>query len=88
MSASSATPIRQRPWRSIRPTGARMRASVHGGVSSTTYALQYGETSYSSWSPYMAPVKIVMLIGIFLTFLQATSIFIKDLATAMGRPLA
>ncbi|MFN3318362.1 MAG: TRAP transporter small permease subunit [Allorhizobium sp.] len=59
-----------------------------GGVSSTTYALQYGETSYSSWSPYMAPIKIVMVIGIFLTFLQATSIFIKDLATAMGRPFA
>lgn len=59
-----------------------------GGVSSTTYALQYGETSYSSWSPYMAPVKIIMVVGIFLTFLQATSIFIKDLALAMGRPIA
>lgn len=59
-----------------------------GGISSTSYALAYGETSYSSWSPYMAPIKIVMVIGIALTFLQATSIFIKDLAVAMGRPLA
>ncbi|HEV7415726.1 MAG TPA: TRAP transporter small permease subunit [Tianweitania sediminis] len=61
---------------------------LYGGISSTSYALQYNETSYSSWSPYMAPIKIVMVIGIFLTLLQATSIFIKDLAVALGRPLA
>ncbi|HLP70719.1 MAG TPA: TRAP transporter small permease subunit [Rhizobium sp.] len=61
---------------------------LYGGVSSTAYALKFGETSYSSWSPYMAPIKIVMVIGIALTFLQATSIFIKDLAVAIGRPLA
>ncbi|WP_319519613.1 TRAP transporter small permease subunit [uncultured Martelella sp.] len=58
-----------------------------GGVSSTSYALQYGETSYSSWSPYMAPIKITMVIGIFLMFLQTTSIFFKDLAKALGRPI-
>lgn len=61
---------------------------LYGGISSTNYAIQYNETSYSSWSPYMAPIKIVMVIGIFLTLLQATSIFIKDLAVALGRPLA
>lgn len=60
---------------------------LYGGISSTAYALQYGETSYSSWSPYMAPIKIIMVVGIGLTFLQATSIFIKDLAVAMGRPI-
>lgn len=61
---------------------------LYGGISSTNYAIQYSETSYSSWSPYMAPIKIVMVIGIFLTLLQATSIFIKDVAVALGRPLA
>lgn len=60
---------------------------LYGGVSSSAYALKYAETSYSSWSPYMAPIKIVMVIGIGLTFLQATSIFIKDLAVARGRPI-
>ena len=59
-----------------------------GGVSSTQYALKYGETSYSSWSPYMAPIKIVMVFGIFLMFLQTTSIFFKDLAKALGRDMA
>ncbi|QQM32009.1 TRAP transporter small permease subunit [Martelella lutilitoris] len=59
-----------------------------GGISSTSYALKYGETSYSSWSPYMAPIKITMVFGIFLMFLQTTSIFFKDLAKALGRPIA
>ncbi|MBP1852381.1 TRAP transporter small permease subunit [Rhizobium halophytocola] len=61
---------------------------LYGGVSSTTYALEFNETSYSSWSPYMAPIKIIMVVGILLTFLQATSIFLKDLAVAIGRPIA
>ncbi|MDI6835457.1 TRAP transporter small permease subunit [Ciceribacter thiooxidans] len=61
---------------------------LYGGVSSTAYALKFSETSYSSWSPYMAPIKIVMVVGIVLTFLQATSIFLKDLAVAIGRPIA
>ena len=58
-----------------------------------SYALEYGETSYSSWSPYMAPIKIVMCFGILLMLLQAIAFFFKDLAatrglTVDGRPLA
>jgi TRAP-type mannitol/chloroaromatic compound transport system permease small subunit len=55
-----------------------------GSLSSTQYALQYGETSYSSWSPYMAPIKIVMVCGIFLMLLQAVATFFKDLAKVRG----
>ncbi|MBI1207147.1 MAG: TRAP transporter small permease subunit [Azospirillum sp.] len=66
---------------------------LYGGISSTSYALEYNETSYSSWSPYMAPIKIIMTIGIFLMLLQAIAYFFKDLARARGitldgRPLA
>ena len=39
---------------------------LYGGFSSTEYALQYGEESYSSWAPYMAPSKIIMTFGIVL----------------------
>jgi TRAP-type mannitol/chloroaromatic compound transport system permease small subunit len=60
---------------------------LYGSVSSTTYAFRFNETSYSSWSPYMAPIKVIMTIGIFLTLLQTTSIFLKDLAVAIGRPI-
>ena len=60
---------------------------LYGSISSTTYAFRFNETSYSSWSPYMAPIKVIMTIGIFLTLLQTTSIFLKDLAVAIGRPM-
>ena len=30
---------------------------LYGGLSSTQYALEYGERSYSAWRPYMAPIR-------------------------------
>jgi TRAP-type mannitol/chloroaromatic compound transport system permease small subunit len=54
---------------------------VYGGVSSTIYALEYGETSPSAWRPYMAPIKIIMVIGATLMLLQAISGLIRDVAT-------
>jgi TRAP-type C4-dicarboxylate transport system permease small subunit len=59
-----------------------------GGLSSTEYALEYGQKNYSAWAPPMAPIKIIMTIGIFLMLLQATAIFLKDLATARGKSLS
>lgn len=61
---------------------------LYGGISSTEYALQYGERSYSSWAPYMAPIKIIMVIGIVLMLLQAVATFFKDLALVRGEPLS
>jgi len=60
---------------------------LYGGISSTAYALKYGEQSYSSWAPHMAPIKIIMSVGIVLTLLQAIATFFKDLARAIGEPL-
>ena len=57
---------------------------LYGGYSSSGYAVEYGERSYSSWRPYMAPIKIIMTIGIFTMLLQATATFIKDVAAARG----
>lgn len=57
---------------------------LYGGFSSTGYALHYGETSYSSWSPYMAPIKIIMTFGIILMLLQAVAVFFHDLARSRG----
>lgn len=59
-----------------------------GGISSTQYALQYGQKNYSSWAPPLAPIKIIMCIGIVLMLLQAIAIFFKDLATARGKALS
>jgi TRAP-type mannitol/chloroaromatic compound transport system permease small subunit len=59
----------------------------YGGWSSTSYALQYDEESYSSWAPYMAPIKIIMCIGIVLMLLQAFAEFFKDIAKIRGEEL-
>lgn len=60
----------------------------YGGVSSTQYALEYGQKNYSVWAPPMAPIKIVMTFGILLMVLQVIATFFKDLAAARGEPLS
>ncbi len=55
-----------------------------GGISSTEYAIEYGQKNYSSWAPPLAPIKIIMTFGIVLMLLQAISTFLKDFAHARG----
>lgn len=57
---------------------------LYGGISSTTYALEYGEKSYSAWAPYMAPIKIIMCLGVLLMLFQATAVMLRDYAKARG----
>lgn len=61
---------------------------LFGGISSTGYAIEYGQKNYTAWSPPLWPIKVVMTIGIFLMLLQFISNFFKDLAEALGRPMA
>jgi TRAP-type mannitol/chloroaromatic compound transport system permease small subunit len=58
-----------------------------GGISSTQYAIEYGQKNYSSWAPPLAPIKIVMVIGIALMLLQVIAVFFRDLAAARGETL-
>ena len=58
-----------------------------GGVSSTTYAIEYNQKNYTAWAPVMWPIKSIMTIGVFLMLLQAISTFFKDLAIARGKPI-
>jgi TRAP-type mannitol/chloroaromatic compound transport system permease small subunit len=59
-----------------------------GGISSTEYALTYGQRNYSSWAPPLAPIKIIMTLGIALMLLQVIAVFFKDVAKARGETLA
>lgn len=59
-----------------------------GGISSTAYSLQYGQTNYSAWAPPVAPIKIIMVIGILLMLLQSIATFFKNLATLKGVKLS
>jgi len=57
---------------------------LYGAVDSTQYAVEYNERSYSSWRPYMWPIKIITVVGIVLMLLQAISEFFKDIARING----
>ncbi len=57
---------------------------LYGGLSSTAYAIEYGERSYSAWRPYMWPVKVIMCFGLFMMILQSISEFFKDIARIRG----
>jgi TRAP-type mannitol/chloroaromatic compound transport system permease small subunit len=59
-----------------------------GGISSTEYALEYGQRAASAWRPPMAPIKILMTAGIALMLLQTTAYFFRDLARLRGREIA
>jgi len=61
---------------------------LYGAISSTSYALEYGEESYSSWAPRMAPIKVIMTFGIALMLLQAIAVFFRNVAGARGKPLS
>jgi len=55
-----------------------------GAWDSTSYSLQYTERSPTAWRPVMWPIKVTMVIGIFLMLLQAISELIKDIAKIKG----
>jgi TRAP-type mannitol/chloroaromatic compound transport system permease small subunit len=61
---------------------------LYGGFSSSAYSLKYNQTNYSAWAPPMAPIKIIMTVGIALMLLQAFSILFKDVAKFTGREIA
>lgn len=58
-----------------------------GGLSGLEYALQYGQKNYTPWGPPLAPIKLIMVIGIVLMLLQAIAQFFRDLAKARGEEL-
>ena len=60
---------------------------LYGAISSTAYAIEYGQRNYSTWGPPMAPIKIIMTAGILLMLLQAVAVFFKDVARATGKEI-
>jgi len=56
----------------------------YGGVSSTTYAFEYGERAHSVWRPYMWPVKLVGTIGVFFMLVQTIAELLRDILFLRG----
>lgn len=57
---------------------------LHGGWLSTAYSIEYGERTRTAWRPYMWPIKVVMMIGVFLMLLQATAELCRDILSLRG----
>ncbi len=58
-----------------------------GGVQGIIYAVRYKQVTYSAWGPQVTPIKIFMVAGITLMFLQIISELIKDIADLRGENL-
>ena len=60
---------------------------LYGGISSIEYAVTYGQVNYTPWAPPLAPIKIIMTIGILLMLLQTIATLFKDLAMVRGEKI-
>ena len=60
---------------------------LQGGISSTQYAIQYGQKNYTAWAPPLAPIKIIMTFGILMMLLQAVAMLFRDIATIRGETI-
>ncbi|MEO0702186.1 MAG: TRAP transporter small permease subunit [Pseudomonadota bacterium] len=59
-----------------------------GGIESTIYSFQYGgERSSTAWRPYLWPIKVIMVTGIFLMILQVLSELAKDILRIRGKAI-
>jgi TRAP-type mannitol/chloroaromatic compound transport system permease small subunit len=60
-----------------------------GGLESTQYSFKYGgERSPTAWRPYLWPIKVIMVTGIFLMLLQALSDLFKDILRIRNEEIA
>jgi TRAP-type C4-dicarboxylate transport system permease small subunit len=59
-----------------------------GAIESSAWAVANGQVNYSPWAPPMAPIKIIMAVGIGLMFFQVTAIWFRNLAFALGRSMS
>ena len=67
--------------------GVYLITFIRGGLPSVVFSLQHGQHTTTQWGPPLAPIKIVLIAGGTLLFLQAIAIFIKDLAIIRGRDI-
>jgi TRAP-type mannitol/chloroaromatic compound transport system permease small subunit len=57
---------------------------ITGGFDGASEVIGRLERSATAWRPYLWPIKVTMIIGIFLMLLQAISELIKDIAKIKG----
>jgi TRAP-type mannitol/chloroaromatic compound transport system permease small subunit len=61
--------------------------SFFGGLITGSEEIGHMEKSSSAWRPYLWPIKVVMIIGIFLMLLQCLSELLKDVLRLKGEAI-
>ena len=57
---------------------------LYGGISSTVYSIEFHQHRNTAWGPALAPIKIIMVIGVVLTLMQAIAECLKDFYRSRG----
>jgi len=63
------------------------KAFLTGGPDAATGEMGMLERSATAWRPYLWPIKLVMVVGIFLMLLQTIGFFFRDLAKVLGEEI-
>ena len=74
-------------WDDMDPYNVAVAKSVTGGFDGANEVIGRLERSATAWRPYLWPIKVTMIIGIFLMLLQSISELIKDIAKIKGEQL-
>lgn len=67
--------------------GSLARGFITGGPDGAAEVLGHPERSPTAWRPYLWPVKVIMVVGIFLMLLQALSELGKDILRIQGHDM-
>lgn len=57
------------------------------GIDNVWYSLRYNQHSRTLWEPPLAPIKIIIVVGVVLLLLQGIAFLIRDLATVRGKSI-
>jgi TRAP-type mannitol/chloroaromatic compound transport system permease small subunit len=60
---------------------------IRGGIPQAIFDLKWGKHSVSMWGPPLAPIKIIIVVGVILLILQGVAVLIKDIATLKGKSI-
>ena len=61
--------------------------SFFGGLITGSEEIGHLERSSTAWRAYMWPIKLIMILGMFLMLLQCISEFFKDVLRLQGEPI-
>lgn len=59
-----------------------------GGIGNSIFSLRFNMVSQSAWGPPMAPIRIIVTVGVFFMLLMAIVRFIRDVAVVRGKEIA